>query len=1019
MTFRLRNRAPSPADDINAGYASGNIWCHENVVYLCTHNAPANAIWRHLSNAAMFPVEATARAPVAAYGTRLLAAAYNGPAIQVVRASDSTIADIGFVTDGSLDTAHLNSFLTDTTGSISIWYDQSGNGLHAEQHDIASRPTITSLNLIGNSHSIVFDPGNGSDPPPVGFVLPPGVAGATNAMSVLTVSRFASASKSAALFQLNGVDGARNLWMGNTSSGSCVYWGCTPGSSVSVRSRAAQTPSVSGLILGDSGPGAIRLINGPAIFNHAGIGSSALSGGTLGFASSTNTRGFVELSAVLIYAYALDEAGQDDACGSLCCHFGLTPQARDVLLFAGDSITDGFGTSSLQSYPRQLEQLLDPEALIYNIGSFGQTITTLSGKDFNFRTQHLPIAKAAGNILVITAGSNDINRGTSAETAYGYLSDYVARAKDAGWTVAIGTMLPRGDLSDTAHAEWLLYNNMIRTGWPSIADALIDFQADVEIGRFANTANRTLFRDKTHPAYAGYARMARCAAASLKPLLDTLTLNREATQTPALQAAPTAIAAQVSPDAGDINRCRYKYSIVACGRWEERDIVEWVQYHRSVGFDHIYFYSNEEDPMPSFRVLTPFLFDPEPFVTFRHYPKRDPAQLQQHDIYLHFMRNDKKDTEWFSMLDIDEFFVFKDSNNVKIFMQSFEKDFDCVYFNWLVHGYNGKPERDSESILLSHTRRAGNIDPHTKMLTRSSIISEPMLGEQYYKTRKTFYHFWNYYNIPGLRATNVLGDDVQRYGEEFPKWALGYVRGRGVSERMIATAYVAHFQFKSEADFVRRIKRGGTTTVAYWKKVLEDGSYQKQLAHGDAVMEVYLARYWLDHIGDAYNFVVEQPVAIPDYPNIALRKPTHQSSVHRPAADDPPNAAVVGHGNNGIRLGTYGFATNHEDSPWWMVDFLDIFEIVEVHIYNRVDSSEFAARANRIVIDVSGDAVGWTRIFALDGAASFGGIGSAPLVIKPDIHPTARYLRISSARPTILHLDEIEVYGCPCQTPKP
>src|SRR4051794_24548446 len=105
------------------------------------------------------------------------------------------------------------------------------------------------------------------------------------------------------------------------------------------------------------------------------------------------------------------------------------------------------------------------------------------------------------------------------------------------------------------------------------------------------------------------------------------------------------------------NDFRYRYSLVACARWEEKDVLERVQYHWTLGFDHIYLYSNDDDPMPTFRMLTPYLFGSAPFITFRHVPKRDPTTPQQADIYFHFLRNYKQETEWFSFLDIDGFLV--------------------------------------------------------------------------------------------------------------------------------------------------------------------------------------------------------------------------------------------------------------------------------------------------------------------------------------------------------------------------
>lgn len=63
-----------------------------------------------------------------AYSLRKLRSGYTGSAIQVKRSSDNTTQDIGFDSNGDLDTTALSNFVGAGTGYVSIWYDQSGNG---------------------------------------------------------------------------------------------------------------------------------------------------------------------------------------------------------------------------------------------------------------------------------------------------------------------------------------------------------------------------------------------------------------------------------------------------------------------------------------------------------------------------------------------------------------------------------------------------------------------------------------------------------------------------------------------------------------------------------------------------------------------------------------------------------------------------------------------------------------------------------------------------------------------------
>lgn len=65
----------------------------------------------------------------AAYSLRKIRTAYAGSAIQVRRSSDNATQDIGF-SGGFLDESALTTFIGSNSGYISIWYDQSGNGVN-------------------------------------------------------------------------------------------------------------------------------------------------------------------------------------------------------------------------------------------------------------------------------------------------------------------------------------------------------------------------------------------------------------------------------------------------------------------------------------------------------------------------------------------------------------------------------------------------------------------------------------------------------------------------------------------------------------------------------------------------------------------------------------------------------------------------------------------------------------------------------------------------------------------------
>ena len=80
---------------------------------------------------------------VAAYSIRKLSSTYSGSALRVRRAvAPFDEQDIGFDTNGDLDTAEIISFGGSDSLLVSAWYDQSGQSRHATQVTASAQPQI-------------------------------------------------------------------------------------------------------------------------------------------------------------------------------------------------------------------------------------------------------------------------------------------------------------------------------------------------------------------------------------------------------------------------------------------------------------------------------------------------------------------------------------------------------------------------------------------------------------------------------------------------------------------------------------------------------------------------------------------------------------------------------------------------------------------------------------------------------------------------------------------------------------
>ncbi|MGC8536644.1 MAG: glycosyltransferase family 2 protein, partial [Rhizomicrobium sp.] len=449
---------------------------------------------------------------------------------------------------------------------------------------------------------------------------------------------------------------------------------------------------------------------------------------------------------------------------------------------------------------------------------------------------------------------------------------------------------------------------------------------------------------------------------------------------------------------------KYKFVIVACARWETKNILEWVAYHRSVGFEHIYLYCNDEDPTELYECLMPILTEKNPFITFVYYQ----FQGFQAVMYKHFLKNYSHEAEWLTFLDIDEFLALKGHDNIHSFMQDYEQICDSIYFNWIFFGNSGFVNRQEGSILLQYTKRARYLNHHTKTLTRrSSLDIAKIIKEQ----NKPFWHGWSNTLVSNMRQINVLGDLMDGFYDDFPNKPIRYLDQENRRERIQAIAAIYHYAFRSEKDIDRRLKRGVAgdfqSQIAF-KNVQDEGYLKEFLENFSQVEDVYLRDYWRRQLEGGWRASI---IPRPPGPNIALGKPATQSSISEWSLEDAPEkdaSRLV----SGQFSGLYNNHTGFDDPPWWRVDLGAPTEITEIRIYNRLDvDTEIMRRSARLALQISQDGGTWTTIFQRDDDTPFGGIDGFPAIWRTEEPVIARFIRISGIQSGYLHLDQVEVFG--------
>lgn len=121
-------------------------------------------------------------------------------------------------------------------------------------------------------------------------------------------------------------------------------------------------------------------------------------------------------------------------------------------------------------------------------------------------------------------------------------------------------------------------------------------------------------------------------------------------------------------------------------------------------------------------------------------------------------------------------------------------------------------------------------------------------------------------------------------------------------------------------------------------------------------------------------------------------------------------------GANGEHLADdYGFHTQLEADPWWMVDLLEEQVVEEVAIVNRLNASE---RFRTFRIETSSDGKIWTTRFTQASPCEVSSNPERPWRVRFTDPLPARYVRIVLLGVGVLHLRRVQVYGAPVSAPQ-
>lgn len=138
----------------------------------------------------------------------------------------------------------------------------------------------------------------------------------------------------------------------------------------------------------------------------------------------------------------------------------------------------------------------------------------------------------------------------------------------------------------------------------------------------------------------------------------------------------------------------YKYNVSICAIFkDEADYMkEWIEFHKIVGVEHFYLYNNNSSDN-YYEILKPYI--DEGIVSLKDWPKPQ----SQMAAYEDFMNTQKEETKWVGFIDLDEYVVPNDENNIYDILKKYDNSRPVILIYWKYFGTTGKKNRDINGLI--------------------------------------------------------------------------------------------------------------------------------------------------------------------------------------------------------------------------------------------------------------------------------------------------------------------------------
>lgn len=253
-----------------------------------------------------------------------------------------------------------------------------------------------------------------------------------------------------------------------------------------------------------------------------------------------------------------------------------------------------------------------------------------------------------------------------------------------------------------------------------------------------------------------------------------------------------------------------KVALCCTAKLENNYILEFVEHYKSLGFDKIFIYDNNnpEDEIMN-DILQDFIND-----NFVEIIDKRGQKLPQVDEYLECYNTHSNDYDWICYFDIDEFLELPKHGEIHNFLNQNKFDkFNLIRVNWLMYDDNDiiyNPSYQVQSVFThpSHNPKTYFWNVVTKCILRTKIKNLQWTMNIPYSNAHT-----PKYN-PQILACSTDGDIANRDDDK-------------IDRILLDEAYLKHYRFKSISEFMFKKLRGfadfkGCPSKLNWKQDIKD-----------------------------------------------------------------------------------------------------------------------------------------------------------------------------------------------------